>query len=96
MGALRRTGAPMVGAAAVKLIAMPAIAWGMAVGIGLNTLETQVLVLFAALPTATSAYILARQMGGNFRLVAGMLTLQTALSALTLPLVLALLARLIG
>jgi len=96
MGALRRTGAPMVGAAAVKLVAMPAIAWGLAVGIGLSTLETQVLVLFAALPTATSAYILARQMGGNFRLVAGMLTLQTAISALTLPLVLALLARHLG
>jgi predicted permease len=35
-------------------------------------------------------------MGGNFRLVAGMLTLQTAISALTLPLVLALLARHLG
>jgi predicted permease len=49
-------------------------------------------VLFAALPTAPSAYILARQMGGDAHLMAGLLTLQTVMAVLTLPLAIALLA----
>ena len=49
-------------------------------------------MLFAALPTAPSAYILARQMGGDAELLAGMLTLQTVLAVVTLPLAIALLA----
>ena len=76
----------------LKLLALPAIAWAAAGAVGLNPLETQVLVVFAALPTATSAYILARQMGGDHGLLAGILTVQTALAAVTLPLVLTMLA----
>lgn len=69
----------------VKLLVMPAVAYGFAHLLGLGGLESQVLVLFAALPTATSAYILARQLGGDAALMAGVLTAQTAASALTLP-----------
>lgn len=74
--------------AALKLAVMPFIAWLAAAGLGLTGLETRVLVLFAALPTATSAFILARQLGGNHTLVATLLTVQTLLSAVTLPVVL--------
>jgi len=74
----------------LKLAVMPAVAWGAAALLGLGALETRVLVLIAALPTATSAYILARQMGGDHRLVASILTLQTAAAAVTLPAVLTL------
>jgi malonate transporter and related proteins len=42
-------------------------------------------VIFHALPMAPSAYILARQMGGDARLMAGILTTQTALAIVTLP-----------
>ena len=48
-------------------------------------------ILFYSLPTAPSAYILARQLGGDARLMTGILTTQTALSIITLPLWLALL-----
>lgn len=75
----------------LKLAVMPAVAWAAAQLLGLDALETRVLVLIAALPTATSAYILARQMGGDHRLVASILTLQTAAAAVTLPVVLTLL-----
>jgi hypothetical protein len=51
-------------------------------------METRILVLFGALPTASSAYILARQMGGDHTLVATLLTVETAVSAISLPLVL--------
>lgn len=43
-------------------------------------------VLFTALPTATSSYILARQMGGDHRVMAGIITVQTLLAMATWPL----------
>ncbi len=48
-------------------------------------------MLFNALPAAPSAYILARQLGGDAGLMAGILTAQIALAVVTLPLVLAVL-----
>ena len=72
--------------AAIKLIAMPLIALAFAHTLGLDSLSAKVLVIFHALPTAPSAYILARQMGGDARLMAGVLTAQTALATVTLPL----------
>ncbi|MEN9434018.1 MAG: hypothetical protein RLZZ422_1607 [Pseudomonadota bacterium] len=47
-----------------------------------------VVVIMAALPTASSAYILARQLGGNADLMAAIITLQTLAALLTLPLLL--------
>ncbi|HKJ94109.1 MAG TPA: AEC family transporter [Gammaproteobacteria bacterium] len=76
---------------ALKLLLMPLIAFGAARLVGLPRLETHVLVLFGALPTATSAYILARQLGGDHTLIATILTVETVASAVTLPLTLLLL-----
>ena len=84
--------APILSASLIKLLILPLAAWLIADLVGLSVLETQVLVVFAALPTATSAYILARQMGGDHALIARMLTLQTAIAAISLPMVLAMLA----
>ena len=71
---------------ALKLAAMPAIALGLAWTLGLSDGATKVLVTFHALPTAPAAYILARQLGGDALLMAGILTAQTALAVVTLPL----------
>ncbi len=92
---LRTTGAQAAAIAVssvAKLALLPLIAWGWAVLVGLQPLETRLLVLFAALPTAPAGYILARQMGGDHRLLATLLTAQTALAALTIPLWLLLVA----
>ena len=51
-------------------------------------LETAVLITFAALPGASTAYILARQLGGDATLMAAIVTVETALALLTLPLAL--------
>tara|TARA_Y100000588_G_scaffold117538_1_gene128691 strand:- start:740 stop:1663 length:924 start_codon:yes stop_codon:yes gene_type:complete len=75
----------------IKLVAMPGVALCLARILGLDEASSNVLVLFHALPTAPSAYILARQLGGDARLMTGILTTQTALSILTLPFWLALL-----
>jgi predicted permease len=70
---------------AVKLVAAPAIAWALARAAALPAPEARILVLCAALPTATNAYILAVRMVGDGRVVATQITLGTALSMATLP-----------
>jgi hypothetical protein len=70
----------------VKLVAAPAVAIALAWLIGLRGLEAQVVLLFAALPTASSAYILAARMGGLPGPVAALITFQTLAAMATLPL----------
>ena len=41
--------------------------------------------MFAALPGSPAAYILARQMDGDGRLMAGVITVTTLVSVVTLP-----------
>lgn len=68
-----------------KLVLLPI--WGLAIGHLLNMplLERQMILLFAALPTASSAHVLAARMGGNGQLVAVTMSIGTLVSALTLP-----------
>ena len=69
----------------VKLLALPLIAATVGYAFGLEGLNYQVVVLFAALPTASSAYILAMRMGGDGRSVAWLISATTLASMLTLP-----------
>jgi predicted permease len=69
----------------VKLAMVPAIAWGLALALGIGGVEAKVLVLCAALPTATNAYILAVRMTGDGRAVATQITAGTILSMATIP-----------
>jgi malonate transporter and related proteins len=70
---------------AVKLVAVPGIAFGLVRLLGFRGIEAQVLVLCAALPTATNAYILAVRMTGDGRAVATQITVGTVLSMVTIP-----------
>jgi predicted permease len=76
---------------AIKLALLPAIALGLAQVLALSTLERQVAVLLAAVPTAPSAYVLAMQMNGVGAPVALLISTGTLLAIVTLPLWLALL-----
>ena len=71
---------------AVKLLALPAVAWGLAAAFGLSGVYFHIPVLLAALPVSTVAYVLAKRMGGDGDTIAAQVTLSTLLSALTLPL----------
>ncbi len=68
----------------LRLLGMPLLAWAVAYGLQLPALESGVLVLFFALPTAPTAYVLTRQLGGDSQLMAGIITLQTLLAAASL------------
>ncbi|SDI72885.1 hypothetical protein SAMN05216272_11815 [Pseudomonas panipatensis] len=74
----------LLGACAVRLLGMPALAFGIARLLGLAPLESAVLILFFALPTAPTAYVLTRQLGGDSHLMAGLITLQTLLAGASL------------
>jgi predicted permease len=76
----------------VKLLAMPAIALGVARLVGLSGIHFDVVLVFAALPTASSAYILAQRMGGDGARVAWLISASTLLGMVTLPLWLGFLA----
>lgn len=77
---------------AVKLLAMPLIALAVARAIGVHGIHFDVAMAFAALPTASSAYILAQRMGGDGARVAWLISASTLLGMATLPLWLAFLA----
>lgn len=74
---------------AIKLLALPTVAWLLGRAFGLPPLQLQIIVMFSALPTASSAYVLAARMGGNGPFVAFLISAGTLLSVLTLPLWLA-------
>ena len=70
---------------AVKLAVVPALALGLALAFGIRGTQASVLLLCAALPTATNAYILAVRMAGDGRAVATQITLGTVISMATIP-----------
>nr|WP_153919469.1 AEC family transporter [Pseudomonas sp. JG-B] len=77
---------------ALRLLAMPVLAFAVARLLDLPAMESSILVLFFALPTAPTAYVLTRQLGGDSHLMAGIITLQTLLAAGSLLLVMRTLA----
>lgn len=88
--ALRVAGPTVLLAALLKLAVMPALALGLTLLFGLGGPAALAVVLLNALPTAGAAYILARQLGGDAALMAAIITVQTGLAMVSLPLVLAL------
>jgi len=74
----------------VKLAVMPPLMWGLCVLLGGDELAQGVALLCGAAPGAAASYILARQMGGDAPLMAGIVALTTVGSAAGIPIVLAL------
>jgi predicted permease len=78
----------IIGNSLARLFLMPGLALYIAHTLSLPKIESAVLILFFALPTAPNAYILTKQLGGESALMAGIITFQTFLSALSLLIVL--------
>jgi malonate transporter and related proteins len=73
----------------LKLIAMPVLAIALALWFGLSGSNLAIVAACSAVPASSSAYVLARQMGGDAPLLAQIITLQTILAAITMPIVIA-------
>lgn len=82
---LSRARAPVAVSGAVKLLVLPVLVWVGCLLTGLDGVTTTVAVIYAGLPCSASSYVLARRMGGDGPLVAGIITAQTLASALTIP-----------
>lgn len=81
----------MVVASVVKLILMPIVAALLFLPFDAPATARAVAILFAACPSATSGYILARQLGGDAELLATTITVSTVVAVATMPVVLLLL-----
>ncbi len=73
----------------VQFAFKPIAAWIIGGWLGLEGLTVIVVVIFMAVPTAPSAYVLARQLGGNYQAMASIITAQTLLAFISLPVTLA-------
>jgi malonate transporter len=71
---------------AVKLLAVPAVALLLSVLLGVEGEQRFVVLAFAAVPAATSSYVLAARMGGHGAVVAAQTSVTTAAALVTLPL----------
>jgi predicted permease len=78
----------------IRHAALPAVALALTAALALSPEQRLIVVLFASLPTASSAYVLAARMGGDGGFVAGLVTLSTLLGMVSVPVWLAVLASL--
>jgi hypothetical protein len=93
-GALREAPWLAAGLMGIRHAVLPLVAIALVLGLGLPAGQQAVMVAFAAMPTASSAYVLAARLGGNGSYVAGLVTVSTLLAMLGLPAALGLLAAL--
>ncbi|MEH6648711.1 MAG: AEC family transporter [Motiliproteus sp.] len=61
----------------VQFLIKPLMAFLFTQLFGLNGLPAAIVILFLAVPTAPSSYILSRQLGGNYQAMAAIITFQT-------------------
>ena len=74
-----------VGVLSIRHLILPLVAFVLARLWRLDSDQTAVLLLFSALPTSSSAYVLAARMGYNGAYVAALVTLSTVLGLASLP-----------
>lgn len=70
-----------------KLALLPAIMIFVALKFELSFLAIAVLMIYASMPTAPSSYILARQLGGDTKLMSAIITIQTLVSVFTITII---------
>ena len=80
---------PIIIANVLKLLIFPIVVFFVAKSMNLSLFETTIAVIFAAVPTAASSYSLAKQFGGETQLMTSIITIQVALSFITIPIFLA-------
>lgn len=85
LGAVRSWVRPVAYSSVVKFMIMPLTTLCACHVFGLDGKAAIAALLFQALPTASSSYIMARQLGGDAPLMAGIIASQTLLAALALP-----------
>jgi predicted permease len=86
LGALRARPGLQAATCVLKLGIMPLLTWVLGRAFGLDDFSAAVALIFMALPTATTSYVMARAMGGDAPLMAALTTTEHILAVATLPL----------
>ncbi len=81
-------------ASALKLLVVPGLMWLFCQLFAASQFATEVAIIFGALPGSALSFILAKQLGGDGKLMAQIVTVQTGLALISLPIILALLPAL--
>ncbi|MFN3417189.1 MAG: AEC family transporter [Caldimonas sp.] len=89
LGGLRAGPGLAAGLLGIRHVGLPVVALALVHLLGVPAAQQPVVVAFAAMPTASSAYVLAARMGGNGSYVAGLVTVSTLLGMASIPLWLA-------
>ena len=84
---------PSFASTLLKLVAQPAAVYGIARLLALPQLETSVVVMLAALPIGANVYLMSRQFGVLSGATAAAIVLTTAIAAVSMPVILALLGN---
>lgn len=92
LGHARARPEPIVVATLLKLLVMPLMVAAGATALGIDSTAKMAALICAAVPGASSSYILARQLGGDAPLMANITTAQTLAAMVTMPIMLWVLA----
>ncbi len=85
VGDLRQAPGLAAGLMVIRHALLPALAIALVLLLNLPAAQQRVMVAFAAVPTASSAYVLAVRMGGHGGYVAGLVTVSTLLGLVSVP-----------
>lgn len=94
--AMAASALPVVLSIVGKLIIFPGVIALAGLVLKLDPVTILIAMIFGSVPTAAGAYSLAKQMGGDAPAMAAVVTVQTGLSFVTMPLTLMLMARFLG
>jgi len=94
--AMASSALPVVLSVVGKFIVFPGVIALAGLTFGLDPVTVLIVMIFGSVPTAAGAYSLAKQMGGDAPAMAAVVTVQTGLSFVTMPLTLMLMARFLG
>jgi malonate transporter len=86
---LIRPGPAVLITTALKLVLMPVLALSLGLMFGVTGPSLAVIACCSAVPAPPGSYVMARQMGGDAVLLAQILTLQTMLAIVTMPIAIA-------
>jgi malonate transporter and related proteins len=67
-----------------KLLLLPLLIFFLGTIFGVESFYLSIIVIYGTIPTATSAYILAKELGGDIKLISSLISFQTIFSILTI------------
>ncbi len=94
--AIRVAGLAVIMSSVSKLVIFPVVLAATLMITGLTGIPAIVIMVYGAVPTASSSYALAKLMGGDAEVMAGIITVQTLLSLITIPVIITLATSMFG